>query len=248
MCKVLIDNEQFDTLTDAAKFLEISVAYLSKHLQGKNIISVKGFKVQRLGRQRKFTKIICLETKEIYNTMTALSEKLKVGTGIISNAFAVDDVFKYNGKSYCRLSEKSELVKEFNKTKCKGGNNHVTVMCKQTGEIFESIKDLALMLNVSPASISNALLKNNIYRKNGLSYTKYKVQDEPVTIQTEQPVQHVLDIIVPNNKPNTKESAEEVIRRLVCDNVNVGDYYVAKVLLEVLEKLVNKTEKNVNNS
>ena len=29
MCKVLIDNEQFDTLTEAAKFLEISVAYLS---------------------------------------------------------------------------------------------------------------------------------------------------------------------------------------------------------------------------
>ena len=67
--------------------------------------------------------------------------------------------------------------------------------------------------------------------------------------QSVQPVQHVVDIVVPNTELlTTKESAEDIIRKLVCDNVNAGDYYVAKILLEVLEKLANKTEKIVNNS
>ena len=95
--------------------------------------------------------------------------------------------------------------------------------------------------------------KDKIYRRNGLSYVKYEFgKDDSGKIEgleKEQPVQHVMDIVVQNtDQPTTKESAEQVIRRLTCENINAGDYYVARILLEVLEKLTTKTEKIVNNS
>lgn len=252
MCKVLIDNEEFKTIAEAANFLEMSPAKMSKLLDTKDTITLNGFKVQRIGRIKQHKKLICLETKEVFNTIKDLADKLKVDNYIISGDLNHYNVFKHDGKSYYRLSDKSTLTRTVTEH-VKKGPRHVTVMCKQTGEIFESIKDLAEKLGVHFTGISKALLKDKIYRKNGLSYVRYefgkdnsgKIED----LEKEQPVQHVVDIVVPTTElPTTKESAEDIIRKLVCDNVNIGDYYVAKILLEVLEKLANKTEKIVNNS
>lgn len=252
MCKVLIDNEEFMTIADAANFLEVSPAKMSKLLNTNDVITLNGFKVQRVGRIKQHKKIICLETKEVFNTLTDLGKKLKVANHVISSDLNTHDVFKYDGKSYYRLSDNSTITRTVTKH-CKKGNRHVTVMCKQTGEIFESIKDLAETLGIHPTNISNVLLKDKIFRRNGLSYVKYEFgkhnTSEIQGLEKEQPVQHVMDIVVPDTKqPVTKESAEEIIRKLVCDNVNIGDYHVAKILLEALENLANKTEKNVNNS
>ena len=252
MCKVLIDNEEFKTIAEAANFLEMSPAKMSKLLDTKDTITLNGFKVQRIGRIKQHKKLICLETKEVFNTIKDLADKLKVDNYIISGDLNHYDVFKHDGKSYYRLSDKSTLTRTVTEH-VKKGPRHVTVMCKQTGEIFESIKDLAEKLGVHFTGISKALLKDKIYRKNGLSYVRYEFgKDNSGKIEgleKEQPVQHVVDIVVPTTElPTTKESAEDTIRKLVCDNVNTGDYYVAKILLEVLEKLANKTEKIVNNS
>lgn len=255
MCKVLVDNEEFKTIAKAANFLEISPAKMSKLLDTNDTITLNGFKVQRIGRIKQHKKLICLETKEVFNTIKDLADKINVDNYIISSDLNHYNVFEHDGKSYYRLSDKSTLTRTVTES-AKKGPRHVTVMCKQTGEIFESIKDLADRLGVHYTGISKALLKDKIYRKNGLSYVKYEFgKDDSGKIeglekeQSVQPVQHVVDIVVPNTELlTTKESAEDIIRKLVCDNVNAGDYYVAKILLEVLEKLANKTEKIVNNS
>ncbi|MBR2239896.1 hypothetical protein IKN40_08860 [bacterium] len=252
MCKVLIDNEEFKSLKDAASFLEISNFKMSKLLDTKEPIMLNGFKVQRIGRIKQHKKLICLETKEVFNTIKDLSKKLKVDNYVISDSLNHHNVFKHAGKSYYRLSDKSTLTRTVTEP-VKKGPRHVTVMCKQTGEIFESIKDLADRLGVHFTGISKALLKDKIYRRNGLSYVKYEFgKDDSGKIEgleKEQQVQHVMDIVVQNtDQPTTKESAEQVIRRLTCENINAGDYYVARILLEVLEKLTTKTEKIVNNS
>lgn len=245
MCKVMIEDQEFKTLEEAAKFLEVKPGYLSANLGANETININGFNVQRIGRKRTFNKIICMETKQVYNTITELSNSLGVGTGQISNELCAHDVFKHAGKSYFRLSDKSQINRIHKPSNRALGNRHITVMCKQTGEVFESIKELANNLSINPAQISNALIKEGKFRRNGLTYVKYQTVIQKVEEGT-QPIQLQLQMnTTPIELP--KENAVTVIKNLVKQNVDSDQYYVAKVLIDVLEKLVN--EKNiVNNS
>ena len=245
MCKVTVDNEEFKTIEEAAKFLEVTPSYLSANLGANEKINVNGFDVQRIGRRRTFNKIICMETKQVYNTITDLSNSLGVSIWKISNELGAHDVFKHAGKSYFRLSDKSQLNRIRTSSNRALGNRHITVMCKQTGEVFESIKELANNLSINPAQISNALIKEGKFRRNGLTYVKYQTVIQKVEEAT-QPIQLQVQMnTTPIELP--KENAVTVIKNLVKQNIDSDQYYVAKVLIDVLDKLVN--EKNiVNNS
>lgn len=109
MCKVSIDGEIFETIQDAASFLEVTKQQLSKILLDKKECNVNGFVVKKLGKDRIVTKLMCIETQEVFNTMSDLAEKLDIPTNKVSKAFQKGDCFKYNGKRYYRLSEKADI-------------------------------------------------------------------------------------------------------------------------------------------
>lgn len=109
MCKVSIDGEIFETIQDAASFLEVTKQQLSKILLDKKECNVNGFIVKKLGKDRIVTKLMCIETQEVFNTMSDLAEKLGVPKNKVSIAFQKGDYFKYNGKRYYRLSEKADI-------------------------------------------------------------------------------------------------------------------------------------------
>lgn len=109
MCKVSIDGEIFETIADAASFLEVTKQQLSKILLDKKECNVNGFIVKKLGKDRIVTKLMCIETQEVFNTMSDLAEKLGIPKNKVSIAFQKGDYFKYNGKRYYRLSEKADI-------------------------------------------------------------------------------------------------------------------------------------------
>jgi len=109
MCKVSIDGEIFETIQDAASFLEITKQQLSKILLDKKECNVNGFIVKKLGKDRIVTKLMCIETQEVFNTMTDLANSLGIQSAKISKAFQDGDCFNYNGKRYYRLSEKADI-------------------------------------------------------------------------------------------------------------------------------------------
>lgn len=180
MCKVLVDNLEFQNIYEAEKFLEMKPNTLVYKLRDNNEIVVNGLPVKRLGNKKIYSKIICKQTGEVYNTISDLAQALNIGKGNISNALLKNKIFRRNGLSYIRLDEKSDL--------------------------------------------------------------------ERLRTQSTEPKQDTLDLVVPNKSVTLpKENAVTVIRNLVKQNVDSGQYYVAKLLIDVLEKLEN--EKNiVNNS
>lgn len=111
MCKVSIDGETFNTIKDAADFLEIPSWKLTEILLDKKEVNVNGFNVKKLGKDRIFTKLMCIETQEVFNTMKDLAEYLGIQPVELSKAFAEKDCYIKDGKRYYRLSEKSEIRK-----------------------------------------------------------------------------------------------------------------------------------------
>jgi hypothetical protein len=111
MCKVSIDGETFNTIKDAADFLELPSWKLTEILLDKKEVNVNGFNVKKLGKDRIFTKLICIETQEVFNTMKDLAEYLGIQPVELSKAFAEKDCYIKDGKRYYRLSEKSEIRK-----------------------------------------------------------------------------------------------------------------------------------------
>lgn len=109
MCKVSIDNEIFDTMNDAADFLELTPQKLSAILLDKKQVNINGFNVKKLGKDKIVTKLMCIETQEVFNTMTDLANSLGIPMSRVSKAFQDGDCFIHDGKRYYRLSEKSDI-------------------------------------------------------------------------------------------------------------------------------------------
>ena len=121
MSKVMIDNEEFNTIKEAAEFLELPGWKLTEILLDKKEVNINGFNVKKLSRDRIFTKLMCIETQEVFNTLTDLSKYLKVNASDISNAIAENDCYiDKNGNRYYRLSEKSEIRKHMPKGLIRG--------------------------------------------------------------------------------------------------------------------------------
>lgn len=111
MCKVSIDGETFNTIKDAADFLEIPSWKLTEILLDKKEVNINGFNVKKLGKDRIFTKLMCIETQEVFNTQQDLAKYLGIQPVELSKAFAEKDCYIKDGKRYYRLSEKSEIRK-----------------------------------------------------------------------------------------------------------------------------------------
>lgn len=82
--RIKIDDEVFNTIKEAAAFLEIDCSYLNKTLKDKNSAVVKGFTVERISkfhkrnRQSRDFRIINENTKEIFKSYKECASKYHI--------------------------------------------------------------------------------------------------------------------------------------------------------------------------
>lgn len=201
--KVSIDNEEFESINDAADFLEIPAWQLSTALLKKASCNINGFNVKKLTEGRQQCKILCVETKEVFNTIKELAEHLNVSNSIISTTLNKNSYFYHNGKRYARLFEKSEITKGYT---TKGPRvKHDPLIVDGEQMVKKSMKENAM--NAKPIP------------------TNHKHNDDNSTVDTNELIETA-----------KKETAEQVLQRLVIEFIDKKEYDTAEKLLGVLVK------------
>ena len=113
-------------------------------------------------------KIICLETKEIFNSVCGAVRKIKniKKANIISN---LKNRCKSVGGLHFKYLEDYIEGKEYDLSV--GNNKHRKIRCIDTNEIFDSVKDVATSINMSCSNIFSAC--NGIHKTCGGLHFEY---------------------------------------------------------------------------
>ena len=107
---IMIDGDKFNSLKQAAEFLEMNDYDLSGKLDTNDVTEIKGFKVQRIGKRAKRIRgpIYCERTNTLFRSADELSKYLMVDGTIICKFLRETGKFiDKNGNVYIRLKEKS---------------------------------------------------------------------------------------------------------------------------------------------
>lgn len=105
-CKVQVDDEIFDTLSEAAQFLEMNIYDLSGTLTDNKEHTVNGFIVKRLGKRRSRLggQIYCYKTGKLYKNALVLGKLLRVNPGYISKKLKTENKYEdIYGNTYRRV-------------------------------------------------------------------------------------------------------------------------------------------------
>lgn len=105
-CKVQVDDEIFDTLSEAAQFLEMNIYDLSGTLTDNKEHNVNGFVVKRLGKRRSRLggQIYCYKTGKLYKNALVLGKLLRVNPGYISKKLKTENKYEdVYGNTYRRV-------------------------------------------------------------------------------------------------------------------------------------------------
>lgn len=105
-CKVQVDDEIFDTLSEAAQFLEMNTYDLSGTLTDNKEHEVNGFIVKRLGKRRSRLggQIYCYKTGKLYKNALVLGKLLRVNPGYISKKLKTENKYEdVYGNTYRRV-------------------------------------------------------------------------------------------------------------------------------------------------
>lgn len=102
------------------------------------------------------TPVQCVETGEIFESLTAAAEAHKIQKSILSKHLTNKPGFKtIQGKTYIKVLELNKPLKTAQK-----------IQCVETGEIFDSAIKLAKILNITPAAVYNYFKFNHKKLKN----------------------------------------------------------------------------------
>ena len=200
---VSIDGEEFKSIREAANFLEIPEWQLSQALITKSACNINGFDVKKLTRGRLQRKILCIDTKEVFNTIKDLAEQLGVNYHMINDTLNKDTYFYHRGKKYARLSEKSEITKTYKVKRSRVKHDPLIVDGEQM--VKKSMKENAM--NAKPIP------------------TNHKHNDDSSVVDTNELIEMA-----------KKETAEQVLQRLVIEFIDKKEYDTAEKLLGVLVK------------
>lgn len=110
--QILVNNKKFNTIQDAAKHLGIDYMQFSNKLRHVSEFTLNGNTIKRLTglHKRKCYKLICKETRIVYNTITELARMLGIDPATISHDLNNNNVYVRDNKHYYRLSEKSNIT------------------------------------------------------------------------------------------------------------------------------------------
>jgi len=144
-------NEIFNSIEDASKKYNLCASRLSEVCNGKGYKAgnkewsfysdyCKGLK----NKKRKYRKIICLETNEVFNTIAEISKKYNIDYSNIN-----DYIHNHDKRTICNgfhfIYYDEFLEKGFIK---KHNFSHRKIRCTETGEIFESIADASRKFHI----------------------------------------------------------------------------------------------------
>lgn len=117
--KVEIDGTEFKSLTEAAKFLDMSLPKLQGRLARYNPYFYQGFKITRAPQTKiyKGTTVVCLETNQSWSSAKALAIELGVKPGTLQLAIHKKQQFVYDGKHYVAVDYKCRKL-----NRVKGGS------------------------------------------------------------------------------------------------------------------------------
>lgn len=110
---VEIDGEIFESVKEAAKFLEIDANYLSGKLSANPETKIKGFTVKKFkpSTDDKY-KVICKETGEVFKSIHACAKAIGVYSFNIYASIKNRGYYNKNGMTYFRLAEDSPLLEQ----------------------------------------------------------------------------------------------------------------------------------------
>ena len=115
--------------------------------------------------------VICLETGQIYDNPSKCAEKLNISSDGIKRA-CNNKIHSTNGLHFQFADTEYKSIAEIENTR---GNNKKAIVCLETGEEFESIKECSLKTNIDRKAINKALRMN--YATKGLHF-KYADEDK----------------------------------------------------------------------
>lgn len=160
----LNSGKVYDSILDCSKELKMDRKSIYSQLRENGCVSCKGYFFEIYNAGKSYSKEYC--ESEIK------SRKMKRGSNIVK-CLETGDIYAFSRKLAIELGlPPRELLKKLSEGSfCFGGKTYIIVKaaeranmygkirCKETGEIFSSIKEASRKLEINPTSISRNILK-----------------------------------------------------------------------------------------
>lgn len=113
--KVKVENEIFDSIKNAAKFLEVDMAYISHSLHKWPKFKVKGFTVERINEPKHILQVKCLTTGKVFNTIKQAAQANNISHGSLSKALKErGGVCSRKGLEFIYLDHRAKISRTVN--------------------------------------------------------------------------------------------------------------------------------------
>lgn len=176
-CPIKVDDEIFDTMAEAAKFLEMNPYDLSGTLTDNEEHEVKGFIVKRLGKRRSRLggQIYCYKNGKLYKNALVLGKILGVNPAYISQKLRAEnkyvDIFgntyrrvqnPENFKNVSAIEDSNDDITEISSTKVDKIQEElpVKVLYNQNEQPIENNKEVEE--NIETPTVNNIYPKDSI--------------------------------------------------------------------------------------
>lgn len=158
----LTTNEIFDSIASASKKYKITPSAITANCTGKTYECQKlkfafysDYLNNTYNKKRKFRQIICIETKEIFESHRDITKKFNVSRGTIGNSvrngYSSSWYNNYHFAYYDIYSENINIRK--NKV-------YKKIKCIETGEIFDKIKNACVKYNIEQSHMTYKIKHN----------------------------------------------------------------------------------------
>ena len=146
--KVKIENEIFDSIRNAAKFLEIDQAYISHSLHKWPKFKVKGFTVERVDKPKHILQVKCLTTGKVFNTIKQAAQANNISHGSLSKALKErGGVCSRKGLEFIYLDHRAKLSRTVNVPKVREKNAPTTSVVPITVQEGQDV--IAVLTNIT---------------------------------------------------------------------------------------------------
>lgn len=268
ICKKIIcieTQEEFSSLKEAAKHLNITTWTLSYHIKKHGVFVKDGksytfadkanmpvatLKSAKSTRGKKAREITCLQTGEKFKSANVLSSVVGVTGPWISHLLKEEGQFKRNGKTYV-YSDKISPAKATS-----DGN---VIVCQETGDRFESIEIFSKYVGKSIDLVTTVFKNNGKYMRDGLTYIlevaspqlKVEVKEEaqpevvetPAQVTTKEKQQELPIVKIAKKVTELHEKVYDeqiALQDTLVSFVRKKMYIEASILCETLQKIYMK--------
>ena len=147
--KVKIENEIFNSIRNAAKFLEIDQAYISHSLHKWPKFKVKGFTVERVDEPKHILQVKCLTTGKVFNTIKQAAQANNISSAYLSRALKENSsaVCPRKGLEFIYLDQRAKLSRTVNVSKEREKNAPTTSVVPITVQEGQDV--IAVLTNIT---------------------------------------------------------------------------------------------------